>query len=101
MHYYTESKLQSKIHLEPTQKQGGLSPVLRKPIRDLTRTDLPKKYRMFPYPPAPPNISVPTMSPDAVTLLSHPHQNLRIEGLVTTGTPIDSIVPNKIRATSI
>ena len=75
MHYYTEAILQSKIHLELTQKQGGLSPVLRKPIRDFTRTDLPKKYRVFPKPPAPPNIFVPTMGLDPVTLISHPHQN--------------------------
>ena len=75
MHYYTEAKLQSMIQLEPTQKQGGLSPVLREPIPDLTRTDLPKKYRVFQKPPAPPNLSVPTMGPDPITLISHPHQN--------------------------
>ena len=75
MHYYTEAKLQRKIQLEPAQKQGGFSPVLREPIRDLTRTDLPKKYKVFPKPPAPPNISISTMGPDHVTVFSHPHQN--------------------------
>ena len=75
MHYYTETRLQSKIQLEPAQKQGGFSLVLRKPIWDLIRTDLPKNYRVFPKPPAPPNIYVPTMVHDSDTLISHPYQN--------------------------
>lgn len=100
MHYYTGTKLQSEIQLRPSQKHGGLSPVQQIPVRDLTWSVLPKKYRVFPKRPAPPFTTTPII-PGTVTLLPHPHQNGHLKGPVSTRVPTDSMVSINIRTTRL